>query len=224
MLVEKEILSVDEARALYAPSDATHDFDHVLRVARMAVHIAEQEGADVGVVHVAALLHDVPVDSIADTDIDGARSMRKEHHLAAAQAALTLLHQRGLGTDATERIVHCIEAHRYRDGTIQPETLEAQCVYDADKLDSMGAIGIARVFAYAGSHSSRLWTEPVASMSSRANAPDGEEYTPVHEYYYKLDKLLDCLHTQTARRIGRERHTFMKQFFERLDAEMLADA
>ena len=223
MSVEYEIFTVKEARTLYASSDATHDFDHVLRVARMAVHIAEQEGADVFVVHLAALLHDVPVHSIVDAELDYARSVRQAHHLAAAQVARTLLLQRGLGTDVTERVVHCIEAHRYRDRTIQPETLEAKCVYDADKLDSMGAIGIARVFAYAGTHGSRLWAEPVGSMSSREIAPAGDEYTPAHEYFYKLERLHECLHTQTARRIGRERHAFMKRFFERLDVEMMAD-
>ncbi len=135
-----------------------------------------------------------------------------------------MLADRGLGTAQIENVVHCIEAHRFRDTTIQPQTLEAQCVYDADKLDSMGAIGIGRVFAYAGAHGSRLWTTPVAEMSSAGEAPRGPEYTPVHEYAYKLQLLLDALHTESARRIGRDRHDLMVVYFSQLDAEMRGEA
>lgn len=215
---ETELLSVDEARALYASRDAAHDFDHVERVASLAVRIAEAEGADATVVRLAALLHDAP----APDEEDGAAAerMRQEHHLAAAQVARTLLTARGLGTDRVAHVVHCIEAHRYRDRTIQPQTLEAKCLFDADKLDSMGAIGIGRAFAYAGAHRNRLWTMPVAEIPELKDAPEGAGYTPVHEYLYKLNRLLDALHTETARRIGRQRHKIMAHFFAQLDAEM----
>ena len=213
-----DYLGADEARALYVTGDAAHDFDHVLRVVRMAVHIAEEEGADQTVVRLAALLHDVPVDHIEGTDAD--KAGRDEHHLAAADYARGLLQTRGLGTEETANVVHSIEAHRFRDRSIQPQTLEAKCVYDADKLDSMGAIGIGRVFVFAGAHGNRLWTAPVGETPGIDDASAGDDYTPVHEYVYKLDKLLGELHTETARRIGRTRHEFMGQFFKRLDSEM----
>ena len=214
-------LTEDEARRLYHNGDAAHDFDHVLRVAETAVRIAGAEGADVTVVRLAALLHDAP--GAAD---DGVRmtSGRGGHHLAAAERAGALLSARGLGTAQTANVVHCIEAHRYRDRSIQPQTLEAKCVYDADKLDSIGATGIARVFAYAGAHGNRLWTTPHSEITDGGDARLGDAYTPVHEYVCKLRHILGGLYTETARRIGRERHAYMTAFFAQLDAEMAGRA
>ncbi len=206
-----EFLSEEAARRLYDEGDAAHDFDHVLRVMRLAVRIAEAESADVTVVRLAALLHDAPVKDQG----------RAGHHLAAARFAGELLAVRGLGTERTANVVHSIEAHRFRDRSIQPQTLEAKCLYDADKLDSIGAIGVGRAFAYAGSHGSRLWRETSEQAAAAVQAPEGADYTPVHEYIYKLRRVLETLHTETAREIGRDRHAFMERFYARLDAEML---
>jgi uncharacterized protein len=117
-------------------------------------------------------------------------------------------------------VVHCIEAHRFRDQSVQPQSIEAKCLYDADKLDSIGAIGIGRAFAYAGAHGSRLWTEPSTAVPTVDAKPQGNRYTPVHEYVYKLRRILATLHTESARSIGAERHRYMITFFDRLDAEM----
>lgn len=211
-----EILSDDEARALYTTGDAAHDFDHVLRVTRMAIHIAEAEGADRTVVRLAALLHDVPVPATVN-DNDHA-VQRLSHHMAAANYARHLLSKRGLGTFEVEKIVHCIEAHRFRDQSVQPQTLEAQCLYDADKLDAFGAIGIARVFAFAGAHDHRLWTTKWREIQDAPTV--AADYTPVHEFVFKLQRLQATLFTATARAIGKERHDFMRLFFDRLDLEM----
>ena len=145
---------------------------------------------------------------------------RAAHHLAAADYARALLTARGLGNKTIDAVVHAIEAHRFRDQSITPATLEASCLYDADKLDSMGAIGIARCFAFGGAHGSRLWTEPWTAAPGDEAKPAGVEYTPVHEYVYKLQRLYATLHTATARAIGAQRHAFMQTFFDQLDAEM----
>ncbi|CAN5482971.1 HD domain-containing protein [soil metagenome] len=209
------LLTTAEAYQLYAGSDAAHDFDHILRVTRLAEQIARTEQADVAVVRLAALLHDVPVPE-AEHDPD----TRRKHHLAAADFARQFLTARGLGTERVANVVHCIEAHRFRDQSIQPATLEAQCLYDADKLDSIGAIGVARAYAYAGRYGSRLWTTPVLAIPPQEQRPTGADYTPVHEFVYKLQQLMATLHTDTARQIGRQRHTFMVAFFSQLDAEL----
>lgn len=209
-----EYLSKAEARELYRTGDSAHDFDHVLRVTHLAVHIAQAEGADETVTRLAALLHDVPT----------ANGGRQAHHVAAAAFAAELLHQRQLAPDRIANVVHSIQAHRFRDRSVQPATLEARCLYDADKLDSMGAIGLARVFAYAGAHGTRLWTEPWPSAPPFDARPTGAEYTPVHEYVYKLQRLLDTLFTPTARRLGAARHAFMAAYFDQLDAEMRGSA
>jgi uncharacterized protein len=222
-------LTDDEARALYTVGgtggntgdnlggDAAHDFDHVARVTALALRLATEEGADLTVVRLAALLHDVPVpDGKGD-----ARAQRRGHHFAAAAFARELLLARGLGTEAVANVVHCIEAHRFRDRTVQPQTPEARCLYDADKLESIGAIGVARAFAYAGAHNSRLWHEAWTSVPPDSAKPGGANYTPVHEFVYKLQRILPTLYTATARRLGAERHRFMLAFFDQLDAEML---
>jgi uncharacterized protein len=224
-MVCNHYLAVDEARQLYLTGDAAHDFDHVWRVTRLATHLAQMEGADVDVVQLAALLHDVPVPGDEhggehSHEPTNSHAVRLAHHLAAAAYAKALLHKRGLPAAQAAQVVHCIEAHRFRDQAIQPATIEAQCLYDADKLDSIGAIGIARTFAYAGTHGNRLWTEPVAAVPAFAARPSGADYTPVHEFVYKLQRLLATLHTPTARRMGAERHAFMADFFEHLDREM----
>ncbi len=210
---EGEWLGEDEAAGLYAAGDAAHDFDHVRRVTRLAVHIAQAEAeerpVDVTVVRLAALLHDVPVDA-----------PRIAHHRAAAAFAHDLLIARGLDKERVAAVVHAIEAHRFRDQSVSPQTLEAQCLYDADKLDSIGALGVARVFAFAGSHDNRLWTAPWRAIAPDGPRPSGPDYTPVHEFVFKLGRLLATLHTPTARRMGAARHRFMVEFFDRLDAEV----
>ena len=199
-----------EIRQLYTAGDAAHDFDHVQRVTEMGTRIAQAEGADVEVVRAAALLHDVPVEG----------SERSAHHMAAAEFAAEYLHAAGMEAARIENVVHCIQAHRYRDRTVQPLTLEAKCLYDADKLDSIGAIGVGRAFAHAGNHECRLWSQPAAAAPPDHAKPKGAEYTPVHEYVYKLRYILATLYTVSARSIGEQRHEFMSCFFEKLDAEM----
>lgn len=212
----KPYLSEAEARELYTGDDAAHDFDHILRVTRLGERLALAEGADVEIVQIAALLHDVPVPN----DESPLGATRRTHHLAAADFARQFLLARGMATERVRNVVHCIEAHRFRDQSIQPATLEAQCLYDADKLDSIGAIGVARAFAYAGHHGNRLWTEPLSAAPPYATRPQGANYTPTHEFVYKLQQLLATLHTATAKHIGAERHTFMVTFFAQLDLEM----
>lgn len=218
------LLTETEARALYNTDDATHDFDHVLRVARMALRIARFEQADEEIVWLAALLHDLPVSHNTDEDA------RVGHHIRAAEAARTLLLERGMDIERVELVVHAIRTHRFRDQSIPPTTLEAKILFDADKLDSMGAIGIARAYAWTGAHNNRLWTQrvldiardsaPPHSAPPDSAPPEGNEYTPSHEYVFKLNRLMSVLHTNSARMIGMERHEFMQTFFQHLDREM----
>ena len=207
---ESALLNETEIRQFYTAGDAAHDFDHVLRVTLMGIRIAQAEGADVEIVRAAALLHDLPV----------AGSGRSDHHVAAADYAADYLRAAGMEAPRIEQVVHCIQAHRYRDRSVQPQTLEAKCLYDADKLDSIGAIGVARAFAHAGSHNCRLWNQPVIEAPPDHAQPSGPEYTPVHEYVYKLRHILSTLYTTTARKIGAQRHEFMTRFYEQLDSEI----
>lgn len=202
------LFEIDEIAALYQAGDSSHDFDHVLRVRDLALHIASAEDADKMVVEAAALLHDVPLPDHG----------RSKHHLASAEYAGRFLMQKGMDPQRVQNVVHAISAHRFRDQSIQPQTLEAKVLYDADKLDSIGAIGVARAFAFAGRFGERLWNQPWRAAPDEP--PVGADYTPVHEFVYKLRKILPSLHTESARAIGYERHRFMTDFFDGLDAEM----
>lgn len=210
-MTEDAPITIEAARALYEAGGGGHDFDHVLRVLATAERIARTEAADVAVVRTAALLHDV-----AESED------RATHHLLGAQRARGLL--AGHPADFVNAVCHAIEAHRFRADPA-PRTLEAQVLSDADKLDAIGAIGIARAFAYAGSHDSALWRESWRDIAAAggdargAPADLGAGYTPVHEFVYKLDRIPDRLYTATARQIATERQAFMRAFFDRLDAE-----
>ena len=114
-------------------------------------------------------------------------------------------------------VAHAIAAHRFRTGP-DPQTLEAQVLHDADKLDAIGAIGIARAFAFGGYEGQRLWAE--VPPDYRESPSTRHEHTPVHEFRIKLLKIKDRLLTHSARRLAEERHSFMVAFYERLEGEV----
>jgi uncharacterized protein len=205
------VITIESAHALYERGAGGHDFDHVLRVVALAERIAQAEGADLAIVRTAALLHDVG-------DAEG----RADHHLRSAAMARELLCDQP--PEFVEAVAHAIEAHRFRADPA-PRTLEAQVVSDADKLDAIGAIGVARAFAHAGARGRALWRAPWREIAAQTGdavsrpAALGEDYTPVHEFVYKLDRIPERLYTTTARAIAAERQAFMRTFFDRLDGE-----
>ncbi|MGQ9839032.1 MAG: HD domain-containing protein [Anaerolineae bacterium] len=209
-------VTVEIARELYERRGGGHDFDHVLRVTALAERIAMAEGADLAIVRTAALLHDV-----------AERHGRHDHHLRGAEMARAILADRP--AEFVEAVAHAIEAHRFRADP-PPRTLEAKCLSDADKLDAIGAIGVARVFAYAGARGSALWRCSWRTIASAGGDPStlpkmlGCDYTPVHEFVLKLNRIPDRLYTATARAIAAERQAFMITFFDRLDQEMEGEA
>jgi uncharacterized protein len=197
------VLTIDQARAFYAASgDSTHDFEHVLRVYRMAEHIARAEEADMKVVRVATLLHD-----IARPDQDAGRIA--DHALEGARRAREIL--TGQPAEFVEAVAHAIETHRFRVNR-PPQTLEAKVLHDADKLDAIGAVGIARAFAYGAHRGQPLW--------AGSNDP---EHTAMKEFVFKLSKIKSRLLTATGRAIAEERHAFMAEFFERMAAEVAGE-
>ena len=128
--------TIDQARDWYTVSDQVHDFDHVIRVYRLAEVLAEKEGADLEIVRAAALLHDAESAS-------GDDQTRLAHHEAAADFAGKTLAEEGWPAERIQAVQECILSHRFRAGKA-PETLEAKVLFDADKLDAIGAIGVAR--------------------------------------------------------------------------------
>ena len=135
-----------------------------------------------------------------------------------AERAHTIVQQWGYTPAEAETIARIIAAHRFRNDS-PPQTVEEKVLYDADKLDAIGAIGVGRAFAYAGRTGQRLWSE-VPADARATPLVDPARHSPSIEFAVKLSRLADALHTQTARAIAQERHAFMVAFFERLDDEI----
>ena len=201
--------TIEQARLWYAASDAVHDFDHVLRVYRMAERLAEAEGADLEIVRAAALLHD------AEGTMPGAES-RTNHHHASAEFAAEILRLEGWELERIAAVQHCIRAHRYRDTSEPPQTVEARVLFDADKLDVLGAIGVARVIAYATLAGQPWYAEPSERFKGTGEEEPGEPHSSYHEHLFKLRKVRDRMFTATARLIAAERLRYLDEYFERL--------
>jgi uncharacterized protein len=205
------VITVAEAQGYYEGADSVHDFDHVLRVLTLAQRIGRAEGAALDIVRAAVLLHDV--------GRNRAEAVQLDHAAFAAERAREILS--GQPAAKVEAVAHAIAAHRFRTGP-EPQTLEAQVLFDADKLDAIGAVGVARAFAYGGAHGQRLWAPSGAVDVGRwmAEGDDPRNHTPVHEFVVKLSRLKDRLFTPTGRAIAQQRHAYMVAFFNRLDAEV----
>lgn len=205
--------TIEEARKFYPPSDGVHGFDHVERVYAMALKIGKAEGADLEIIRAAALLHDV----------EGSTPGKKErinHHEQSAEFAASVLCKEGWSEERIKAVKHCIRAHRYRDTGEAPETLEAKCLFDADKLDVLGAIGVARTIAYAVMAGTPHYEEPSQQFIETGKEVPGEKHSAYHEYLFKLIKVKERLFTKTAKEIAAQRHDFLVQYFEQLKAEM----
>jgi uncharacterized protein len=204
------MITIDQARQWYTAADPVHDFEHVLRVYRLAERIGQAEGADLEILLAAVLLHDA-ADAAPDSDGD-----RPTHHLASADFAHDILINEGWPPDRIDSVRHCIRAHRFR-GTEKPQTLEAKILYDCDKLDVTGAIGVVRTVAYAALAGQPLLSEPSDSFKATLQKEPGEPHTPYHEFLFKLSRVQ--FHTATAQAIAQERGRYMAEFFERLRCE-----
>ncbi len=198
------MVSINEARDLYSLEDPVHGFPHILRVFRLAEKIATVEGADLEIVRAAACLH----------DLEGDVNQRDEHHLAAAEAATRLLGEEGWPDEKIAAVTHCIRAHRFRNPQEFPRTLEAKVLFDADKLDAIGAVGIARAIAYAVRAGQPLYPLPSRRFIETGQKETGEHHSPYHEFLHKLRLIKERLFTETGKRMAESRHEAMVLFFQ----------
>lgn len=207
------MLTLELAKHWYVNTDAVHDFSHIERVYRMAERLAAAEGAEAEIVRAAALLHD------ADGTTPGSE-VRLEHHLRSAEFAGTILKSEGWPEDRIRAVQHCIRAHRYRDDREPPQTIEAKCLFDADKLDVLGAIGAVRVVVYAALAGTPFYAEPSQQFIETGKEVPGELHSAYHEYLFKLRNIEKRLFTDTARALARERSLYLDEFFIQLKAEI----
>ncbi len=183
----------------------SHDWQHTLRVYRLCERIGPEEGADMFVLRAAALLHD-----IGRCFQDESRG-RICHARKGAELAAGLLADLDVDPDLIAGIIHCIRTHRFRDG-LEPETIEARVLFDADKLDAIGAVGVARAYMFAGEHGACLHNPDVDVSKARPYSADDTGY---REYVVKLSRIKQRMLTATGRRLAAGRHAFMKAFFKR---------
>jgi len=202
--------TIDQARAWYPAYDPVHGFDHILRVLRTAEHLAEREGADVEIVRAAVLLHD------ASGETGG--SGRADHQDSGAEFAAEVLEVEGWPQERIAAVQHCIRAHRFR-GRLRPETLEAKVVFDADKLDVIGAYGVARTLAYDVVMEWPFFAEPSEYFMQTGEKAQDETHSPYHDDLVKLSKIIERLYTPTAQAIGVQRQAFLNTYFEQLAKE-----
>jgi uncharacterized protein len=206
------MLTLEKAREWYIHTDPVHDFSHIERVYRMAQRLAKLEGADPEIVNAAALLHD------AEGTAPGSDT-RREHHLRSADFAATILKQEGWNEERIRAVQHCIRAHRYRDDREPPQTIEAKVIFDADKLDVLGAVGAVRAVVYAALAGTPFYAAPSSQFLETGVELPGELHSAYHEYLFKLRHVEKRLYTQTARAIARQRRKYLDKFFIQLIAE-----
>lgn len=187
-----------------------HGFDHTMRVYKLAIQLWQKENADLEVLWIASLLHDI---------------WRKEqdkckwkvcHAEIWAKKAKDILQEYNLEKEKIKNIIHCIETHRSRWNK-KPNSLEAKIIFDADKLDSIWAVWIWRLFLFAWEIWAKLHNKDVDIEKTKEYSKDDTAY---REFLVKIRKTKDKMQTETWKRLAMERHKYMVQFFDRLNMEV----
>ena len=204
--MEEELLTaaMRYVKELFSEEYSGHDFYHTLRVYSMARRLAEEEGADMLITGLAALLHD------ADD-----RKLSPETCETKANA-VGFLRRQGVGEETIRQIVTILGEVSFRGtDSVVPSATEGKCVQDADRLDALGAIGIARTFAYGGAHRRAMHDPDVPPETDMDAARYYEnEATSVNHFYEKLLKLKDMMNTDAGRKLAEERDRYMRAFLE----------
>ncbi len=204
-----EVSLLEEAKPLYEGKDPAHDFSHALRVYRNAKVIGKKESADMQVLLLAALLHDA----------GSGPKLRKRSAESEARKLSTVedfLKRKDLREEVIEKVLRAVEVHSFSKG-IEPATLEAKVLQDADRLDAIGAIGIARVFLTGGALGRDLYNPD--DPFCKVREPDDGRWNLDH-FYRKLLKLEDGMHTETGRRLARRRGIVLRRYLSDLEEEI----
>jgi len=196
--------------------DAAHDYDHLVRVMALADRIQADEGGDLPTIWAAVALHDIGQER--------ERRYGGDHALIGAELAAELLKDTPFPQHSIPAIQQAIREHRMTGGAI-PQTLEGRILYDADKIDCLGAIGIGRLYCITGRYNQKIYSplpidivEPIDPFIIRSlrRRPD---YSPSIEFQLLFKDLPERMTTPTGRELARERYAFMEEFFTHLQKE-----
>jgi uncharacterized protein len=214
---EQALRIMQIAKELASPRP-THDWDHILRVLKLAHRIADKETRPVNrlVLDLAVFLHDVARQQEDDSNGE------IDHVHEGIKLARKILQDEGYSELVIDEVCNCIQTHRFRKekGDPQPRTVEAEILFDADKLDSIGAIGVARAFTYAGENRYSLYRDMPPDYGGKRQEINPLVHTPNIEFEVKLRRIKALLLTEEGRSIAVSRHAFMEQFFQRLRDEV----
>src|SRR5437899_6905793 len=196
----------DHVRGLLSGEGSGHDWFHIERVRNVALHIARDEGADPFVVELAALLHDVADWKLAGGD-----------HDAGPRAACDWLASHGVPQPVAYHVADVIARLSFKGAGVETpmSTIEGRCVQDADRLDALGAIGVARAFAYGG-HKGRALYDPAIPPEPHASfeAYKKNAGPTINHFYEKLLLLKDRMSTASGKRLAAARHMYLEVFLE----------
>jgi uncharacterized protein len=197
--------------------DAAHDYDHLVRVIALADKIQASEGGNLPTIWGAVALHDIGQER--------ERRHGGDHALIGAALAAELLKNSPFPQEYIPAVQQAIQEHRMTGGII-PQTLEGRILYDADKLDCLGAIGIGRLYCITGRYNQKVYSpipddvvEPFDPQMIR-NLRRRPDYSPYIEFQLLFGNLPDRMTTKTGRELAHERFTYMQEFFTRLRWEV----
>lgn len=209
--MKKEIYNLIENYMLSCMEDSAHDKEHIYRVLYNGLEIAKAEDeVNYDVLITACLLHDIG---------RGAQFENPSvcHAMVGGEKAVCFLMENGFDEEFSRKVKHCIQTHRFRK-SMQPESVEAKILFDADKLDVTGAIGIARTLMYKGNVA-----EPIYNVLPSGEISDGTQDTApsfFNEYKFKLEKLYDKFYTASGAQLAQERRKIAVAFYENLYQEV----
>lgn len=189
------------AEGVFAGDSGGHDIYHTLRVHSVARRICAEEGGNERIVRLAALLHDVD-----DPKLFGN---------AGYANAMRFMESEGIPAEEREKIIRIISQISFKgSGSSVPDTLEGKIVQDADRMDAIGAIGIARAFAYGGSKGRPMHIPSEKPRESMTEEEYRSEGTTLNHFHEKLLKLKGLMNTESARKMAERRHIYMEEFLD----------
>lgn len=202
--------AIEYVKEIFSGDSSGHDYFHTIRVYRLATEIAKQENADVTIVQLAALLHDVDDVKISPETHDGKKN------------AVRFMRTNGVEEEVIRAVCKMIDEVAFvGTDSVAPSTIEGKCVQDADRVDAIGAIGIARAFAYGGSKERKIYDPDVAPKMgmSKEEYRKNQNAPSINHFYEKLLLLKDMMNTDAAKKIAAHRHAVMEDFLQEFMAE-----